>query len=182
MTAIEHHQQSLRSQLAHSFGKVGGPQRTRPDLVLSDIVGEQVEVRRGSRLVAPSVPCVVDNRRSAATGSGLDPLKQALGGYLAIPGIRAALLISDQGLLVSSMAKEGVDTASIAALAIDTVRTAQRFGQQVGAGTLDTMSVEFSGLTVVLAPFTPDVMLALLAAPGSVGILLGTLSDGKVGA
>ena len=44
---------------------------------------------------------------------------------------------------------------------------------------LDTMSIEFEGLTVVFAPFTPDVMLALLAAPGSVGILLGQLSDGR---
>ena len=110
----------------------------------------------------------------------MDPLKQALGGYLAIPGIKAALLVSDQGLIVSSMAREGVDTASIAALAIDTVASAQRFGQQVKAGGLDTMSIEFEGLTVVFAPFTPDVMLALLAAPGSVGILLGQLSGNRV--
>ena len=112
--------------------------------------------------------------------TGTDPLKQALGGYLAIPGIKAALLVSDQGLVVSSMAREGVDIASIAALAVDTVATAQRFGQQVKAGALDTMSIEFEGLTVVFAPFTPDVMLALLAAPGSVGILLGQLSGGRV--
>jgi predicted regulator of Ras-like GTPase activity (Roadblock/LC7/MglB family) len=111
--------------------------------------------------------------------AGMDPLKQALGGYLAIPGIKAALLVSDQGLVVSSMAREGVDIASIAALAVDTVATAQRFGQQVKAGSLDTMSIEFEGLTVVFAPFTPDVMLALLAAPGSVGILLGQLSGGR---
>jgi hypothetical protein len=125
---------------------------------------------------------MADDDQQTQAATTLDPLKQALGGYLAIPGIKAALLVSDQGLLVSSMAKEGVDTASIAALAVDTVRTAQRFGQQVSAGTLDTMSIEFEGLTVVLAPFTPDVMLALLAAPGSVGILLGQLSNSKTGA
>ncbi len=122
------------------------------------------------------------DHQTQAAAARSDPLKQALGGYLAIPGIKAALLISDQGLLVSSMAKEGVDTASIAALAVDTVRTAQRFGQQVSAGALDTMSIEFENLTVVFAPFTPDVMLALLAAPGSVGILLGKLSNAKAGA
>lgn len=123
----------------------------------------------------------VDQQPQAAA-TGPDPLKQALGGYLAIPGIKAALLISDQGLLVSSMAEDGVDAASIAALAVDTVRTAQRFGHQVSAGKLDTMSIEFDSLTVVLAPFTPDVMLALLAAPGSVGILLGKLSGSKADA
>jgi predicted regulator of Ras-like GTPase activity (Roadblock/LC7/MglB family) len=125
---------------------------------------------------------MADDQQTQAAAANLDPLKQALGGYLAIPGIKAALLVSDQGLLVSSMAKEGVDTASIAALAVDTVRSAQRFGQQVSAGTLDTMSIKFEGLTVVLAPFTPDVMLALLAVPGSVGILLGKLSNSKAGA
>jgi len=112
--------------------------------------------------------------------TGPDPLKQALGGYLAIPGIKAALLVSDQGLIVSSMAREGVDTASVAALAVDAVASAQRFGQQVQAGGLDTMSIEFERLTVVFAPFTPDVMLVLLAAPGSVGILLGQLSGSRV--
>jgi hypothetical protein len=110
---------------------------------------------------------------------GTDPLRQALGDYLAIPGIKAALLVSDQGLIISSMAREGVDTASIAALAVDTVASAQRFGQQVAAGTLDTMSIEFDRLTVVFAPFTADVMLALVAAPGTVGILLGKLSGGR---
>jgi predicted regulator of Ras-like GTPase activity (Roadblock/LC7/MglB family) len=119
-----------------------------------------------------------DRQTVTAAQAGMDPLKQALGGYLAIPGIKAALLVSDQGLLVSSMAHEGVDIASIAALAVDTVASAQRFGQAVKAGTLDTMSIEFEGLTIVFAPFTPDVMLALLAAPGTVGILLGQLSGG----
>jgi predicted regulator of Ras-like GTPase activity (Roadblock/LC7/MglB family) len=106
-----------------------------------------------------------------------DPLKQALGEYLRIPGMKAAILVSDQGLMISSVAEEHVDTASIAALVIDTVATAQRFGLQVQAGFLDTMSIEFEKLTVVLAPFTPDVMLALVALPGSVGASRRASSD-----
>jgi predicted regulator of Ras-like GTPase activity (Roadblock/LC7/MglB family) len=102
-----------------------------------------------------------------------DPLKPALGEYLTIPGMKAAILVSDQGLMISSAAREEVDTASIAALVIDTVATAQRFGLQVQAGFLDTMSIEFEKLTVVLVPFTTDVMLALIAAPGSLGGLSG---------
>ena len=102
-----------------------------------------------------------------------DPLKPALGEYLTIPGMKAAILVSDQGLMISSAACDEVDTASIAALVIDTVATAQRFGLQVQAGFLDTMSIEFEKLTVVLVPFTTDVMLALVAAPGSLGGLSG---------
>lgn len=108
----------------------------------------------------------------------IDPLKQALGEYLRIPGMKAAILVSDQGLVISGAAHEHVDTASIAALVIDTVATAQRFGLQVQAGFLDTMSIEFEKLTVVLAPFTPDVMLALVADPGSLGPMRGASVHG----
>jgi predicted regulator of Ras-like GTPase activity (Roadblock/LC7/MglB family) len=108
-----------------------------------------------------------------------DPLKQALAEYLSIPGMQAALLVSDQGLLISRVAHDGVDTASIAALAIDTVSTVQRFGLQVQAGFLDAMRIEFDKLTVVLAPFAPDVMLALVAKAGSLGAMSGDLTPGR---
>ena len=101
----------------------------------------------------------------------VDSLRQALAEYLGIPGIKAAILVSDQGLVISCAARDEVDSASIAALVIDTVTTAQRFGLQVQAGFLETMSIEFAQLTVVLAPFTPDVMLALVAVPGTLGAL-----------
>ncbi|MCL5735445.1 MAG: roadblock/LC7 domain-containing protein [Actinobacteria bacterium] len=98
-----------------------------------------------------------------------DPLKGVLEEYLAIPGMKAAILVSDQGLMISSATLPEVDTDSVAALVVDTVATAQRFGLAVEGGFLDTMSIEFEKLTVVLAPFTPDVMLALVAAPGCLG-------------
>jgi predicted regulator of Ras-like GTPase activity (Roadblock/LC7/MglB family) len=107
-----------------------------------------------------------------------DPLRDALTEYLAIPGMQAALLVSDQGLVISCVAHDGVDTASIAALAIDTVAVVQRFGIQVQAGYLDTMRIEFNKLTVVLAPFAPDVMLLLVAIAGSLGAMSGDLAVG----
>jgi predicted regulator of Ras-like GTPase activity (Roadblock/LC7/MglB family) len=118
----------------------------------------------------------VDERN---VGQQEDPLRAALAEYLAIPGMQAALLVSDQGLVISRAAHEGVDTASIAALAIDTVSTVQRFGLQVQAGYLDAMRIEFDKLTVVLAPFAPDVMLALVAVAGSLGAMSGDLTPGR---
>jgi predicted regulator of Ras-like GTPase activity (Roadblock/LC7/MglB family) len=108
-----------------------------------------------------------------------DPLQDALAEYLAISGMQAALLVSDQGLVISCVAHEGVDTPSIAALAIDTVATVQRFGIQVQAGYLDAMRIEFKRLTVVLAPFAADVMLVLVATAGSLGVLSGDLAPGR---
>jgi predicted regulator of Ras-like GTPase activity (Roadblock/LC7/MglB family) len=115
----------------------------------------------------------------AATPTRSDPLKDALAEYMAIPGMKAALLVSDQGLMISSVAHEEVDIDSIAALAIDTVSTVQRFGLQVQAGYLDTMRIEFDRLTVVLAPFAPDVMLALVAVAGSLGAMSGSLTPSR---
>lgn len=109
-----------------------------------------------------------------------DSLRRALAEYLTIPGMKAAMLVSDQGLLISSAARDGVDTASIAALVIDTVVTAQRFGVQVDAGFLETMSIEFARLAVVLAPFTQDVMLALVAEPGALGSLVSSPTHARV--
>ena len=111
----------------------------------------------------------------------VDPLKQALGEYLLIPGMRAAMLVSDQGLTISSVAQDQVDATGIAALVLDTVATAQRFGLQVQAGFLDTMTIEFEKMTVVLAPFTPDVMLALVAEPGSISAPSVSGLKGRVG-
>jgi predicted regulator of Ras-like GTPase activity (Roadblock/LC7/MglB family) len=109
----------------------------------------------------------------------VDPLNQALGEYLRIPGMKAAILFSDQGLMISGIAQDRVDTASIAALVTDAVTAAQRFGLQLEAGPLDTMRIEFEDLTVVVAPFAADVMLALVAAPGSLGALRGAPVRGR---
>ena len=108
-----------------------------------------------------------------------DPLRDALTEYMAIPGMKAALLVSDQGLIISGLENAGVDTATIAALAIDSVQAVQRFGLQVQAGFLNAMRIEFDRLTVVLAPFAPDVMLALVATAGSLGPLSGDLTPGR---
>lgn len=83
--------------------------------------------------------------------------------------MRAAILVSDEGLTISSATAGDVDVPGVAALVIDTVATVQRFGLQVAAGFLDTMTIEFEELSVVLAPFTPDVMLALVASRGCLG-------------
>lgn len=108
-----------------------------------------------------------------------DPLRDALAEYMTIPGMKAALLVSDQGLIISSLECAGVDTATIAALAIDSVQAVQRFGLLVQAGFLNAIRIEFDRLSVVLAPFAPDVMLALVASAGSFGPLSGDLTPGR---
>jgi predicted regulator of Ras-like GTPase activity (Roadblock/LC7/MglB family) len=102
-----------------------------------------------------------------------DPLKAILEEYMAVPGMKAAILVSDQGLTISSATQPDIDVESIAALVVDTASTAQRFGLQVEGGFIDTMSIEFEKMSVVLVPFAPDIMLALIAAPGCLGSARG---------
>jgi len=109
----------------------------------------------------------------------VDPLRDALAEYMTIRGVKAALLVSDQGLVISGVAHAGVDTATIAALAVESVQAVQRFGLQVQAGFLNSMRVEFDRFTFVLAPFAPDVLLVLVAVAGSFGPLSSDLTPSQ---
>ena len=102
-----------------------------------------------------------------------DPIHELISSYLELPGIVAAVLVSDQGLVINAAQSGGVDTELISALVVDTVVSAQRFGWAAGVGRLDTLCVEYEGLAFLLAPFDRDVMLALVALPGTFALRSG---------
>lgn len=104
----------------------------------------------------------------AIPGRSVDLFREALAEYLTLPGMRAAILVSDQGLMISGVAIDGVDTVSIAALIVDTISSAQRLGAQARGGSLGTMTVEYENLSLIVAPFSSEVMLVLVAEPGSI--------------
>lgn len=118
---------------------------------------------------------------SSQDSEQIDLLNGVLKEYLEeFPGMKAAIFVSDQGLTISSATVPGVDVAVIAALVVETVTTAERFGIQVDGGFLKTMSIEFEELTVVLTPFTPDVMLALVASSDSFSERIGASIIGNL--
>lgn len=96
-----------------------------------------------------------------------DPIYDLMCSYLDIPGMLAAILVSDQGLVVNCAKSQDIDIDSISALVMDSVSAAQRFGQEMNVGRIDTMTLEFESMTLLLAPFEHDVMLALVAVPGT---------------
>ncbi len=104
----------------------------------------------------------------AGRGGSVDLFREALAEYLTLPGMQAAILVSDQGLMISGVAIDGVDTVSIAALIVDTISSAQRLGAQARGGSLGTMTVEYENLNLIVAPFSPEVMLVIVAEPGSI--------------
>lgn len=102
--------------------------------------------------------------------AGQDPIYELMRSYLDISGVLAAILVSDQGLVINSANSSEVDIDTISALVIDTVSAAQRFGQEAGVGRLDTMTIEFEKLNLLLAPFEQEVMLALVGRPGTFSV------------
>ena len=99
--------------------------------------------------------------------AGTDPIDELMCSYLDISGMLAAILVSNDGLVINCAMTQETEIETISALVIDVVTSAQRFGVETSAGRLDTMTIEFEGLSLLLAPFEQDVMMALVAIPGT---------------
>ncbi|MBC7293267.1 MAG: roadblock/LC7 domain-containing protein [Thermoleophilia bacterium] len=82
--------------------------------------------------------------------------------------MRAALLVSAEGLVVASAASGGreVDVTAVSALIVDVAAAGRRFGSGVAAGELQSMLIELQDFTVIRVPFRADAMLVLVADPG----------------
>ncbi len=105
-----------------------------------------------------------------------DSMQDLIAEYTQMPGVIAALLISDQGLVVACVERKKVDSETIAALVVDTLSAARRFGVAAGVGALDTMSLEYENVGLFLAPFTEDVILALVKEPHPPGRVVASTS------
>ena len=99
-----------------------------------------------------------------------DPMLELMESYLDMPGMLAAMLVSDEGLVINSAQRDAVDIDTISALLVDIVAAAQRFGLETRVGRIDTMTVEFDEVTLLLAPFEQELMLALVARPGTLAL------------
>ena len=59
------------------------------------------------------------------------------------------------------------DVDTISALVVETVASARRVGAEAAVGKIETMILEFEKLSVLLAPFDNELMLALVGKPGT---------------
>lgn len=96
-----------------------------------------------------------------------DPIDELISSYLDIEGVVAAVLVSEQGLVINGAKNGPIDVDTISALVVDTVTSAQRFGVEAAVGKVDTLTMEFEKLSLFLAPFDHELMLALVGVPGT---------------
>lgn len=113
---------------------------------------------RGAKAETSAVTQPGDAEAPVQEGS----MQNLIAEYTEMANVVAALLISDQGLVVACVEKRSIEAETIAALVVETLSAACRFGVVAGMGPLDTMSLEYESMGLVLAPFTEDVTLVLV--------------------
>jgi predicted regulator of Ras-like GTPase activity (Roadblock/LC7/MglB family) len=94
-----------------------------------------------------------------------DTLARTLATYRRTPGIVAALLVSRDGFVIAADAEPGFAVTAFAAQAGGLISCVASLGAELGEHAAKYVSVEFAGVTMVLAPFGDELLLALLGHP-----------------
>lgn len=89
------------------------------------------------------------------------------------PGVRATIVLGQDGLPIDSAVQDGVDPEDVAALVPPVVAACGRLGGAAAFGAFHASAVEYDGGTALVATLTPDALLAIAVAPGvNVGSIL----------
>lgn len=97
-----------------------------------------------------------------------DALVDRLAPYRQIPGMIAALLISRDGFLVAADAEPDFNVDAFAAQAGGVIEYSAHLAAELGEHAAKYISVEFEEVTMVLAPFGDELLLALVGRPTAI--------------
>lgn len=154
---------------------------TRSSMFLSEVVARAGGLRLAydtEELASQTGRILESQVRLAVRGSNVneehveegrieDPIYEIICGYLDIDGVMGAVLVSNEGLVVNQATNEAFDIDTISALVVETVASAGRVGAEAAVGKVETMTLEFEKLSLLLVPFDNELMLALVARPGT---------------
>ncbi|MHB1298766.1 MAG: roadblock/LC7 domain-containing protein [Gemmatimonadaceae bacterium] len=88
-------------------------------------------------------------------------------------GIRAAVVLGRDGLLIDSQADDRIDAESVAAHVPSILQYAEELGEAASQGELRTVVLEFAGGATVLSAMSSEVVLLVLSsASADLGALL----------
>lgn len=94
-----------------------------------------------------------------------DAFAKRLAPYRDAPGMLAALLISRDGFVIASDAEPDFDVEAFAAQAGGVIQSSLRLARELGESAAKYIAVEFDQATMVLAPFSDELTLALVGLP-----------------
>lgn len=88
-------------------------------------------------------------------------------------GVDAVIVLGRDGLTIDASARDGMDTDGLAALVPSVVAACGRLGSASSRGDFTFGAMEYGGGTTLVAPLSPDTLLAIFVQPNvSVGTLL----------
>lgn len=98
-------------------------------------------------------------------------LKQMLNRFLAIPGVRQAILVGRDGLLIESQTREGKeDLEAVGAISTSGFSAAESLGKEIGRGSLVGVIMEYEhGLVSVEALGDFALIVTLLENASNIG-------------
>jgi predicted regulator of Ras-like GTPase activity (Roadblock/LC7/MglB family) len=91
-------------------------------------------------------------------------LKQTLSRFLAIPGVRQAILVGRDGLLIEGLTRDGKDDMeAIGAIMSTGLSTADALGQEISRGSVVGVLVEFENGLVSVDPLGDFALMVTLS-------------------
>ena len=98
-------------------------------------------------------------------------LKQMLGRFLTIPGVRQAVLVGRDGLMIEGLTRDGKeDMEAVGALSTTSLGTADALGQEIVRGSLVGILIEYENGLLSVDPLGEfALMVTLLDNASSIG-------------
>jgi len=99
--------------------------------------------------------------------STTESLATLLGRLQVAGGVDLVAVVSNDGFLIEAAHGEEMDAEEFAAVATNGLMVAKAIGLEIGRGTIDSAIFEYDGGTVVINALDDDLVLILLANPGT---------------
>jgi uncharacterized protein len=91
-------------------------------------------------------------------------LKQTLSRFLSIPGVRQAILVGRDGLLIEGMTRDGKDDMeAVGAITTTGLSTAEALGQEIARGGVVGVLMEFENAMVSVEPLGEFALMVTLS-------------------
>ena len=111
----------------------------------------------------------------------MNPFSAVLDGLTRVPGVRSALVVDAmEGLVVAETSMEGIDAASVAALAASLAGRLGRAVRTLGQRGPEVLHLEGAAGSLMAAPSGDELLLvAVCDADANLGLLRLALKDGR---
>ena len=93
----------------------------------------------------------------------MDSLKEILNEFAKLQGVNAVCLVGRDGFLLDSIARTGIETEMVGAIASSGFGSAESMGRQLGKGELSMSMLEFESGPVMFSPVGEDAFLVVVA-------------------